>query len=290
LRANRTYPRRKEPGVCRIALLGDSFFFGFEVGFEDTFGQNLERVLRRAGNDVEVLNFAVSGFGTAEMLQSFDGQVRAYSPDLVIAEWHSSDLDDNVRSQLYQMRDGRLQRGATSYLPATDFQAQLLGSPGFRWLAEHSQLYNGMRDRISTFMQRLLAKMRTKPADAPAGDAATSDDSDLRIAFKAELSEALLRELRRHVEAAGSRFLVVDIPRRIDRTTFKSNFELLPRALTNDPAYISPVRAFRAAAGAATKIYWETGQGHLSPIGNRIVADVVAVSAAPMLHDCRHQP
>src|SRR4051812_43341985 len=70
MRSGRDFPATKPPGVCRIALLGDSFFMGYEVRFEDSFAAVLEQRLNELGINVEVLNFAVSGFGTAEELKT----------------------------------------------------------------------------------------------------------------------------------------------------------------------------------------------------------------------------
>jgi len=44
----------------RVALVGDSFTFGMEVPYEDTWGAQLERAL---AGDVQVLNFGVDGYG-----------------------------------------------------------------------------------------------------------------------------------------------------------------------------------------------------------------------------------
>src|SRR5215471_925254 len=60
--------RSPKPGIafadrstsCRIALVGDSYTFGQDVRFEDSWGYRLELAL---GEQCQVLNFAVSGYG-----------------------------------------------------------------------------------------------------------------------------------------------------------------------------------------------------------------------------------
>src|SRR4051794_17076478 len=59
MRADRDYPLAKPPGVCRIALFGDSFFMGYELALEDTFAAKLEKRLNARGVTAEVLNFSV---------------------------------------------------------------------------------------------------------------------------------------------------------------------------------------------------------------------------------------
>jgi hypothetical protein len=286
MRADHDFPESKPPNLCRIALLGDSYFIGFEASLEDTFAHLLEAHLRQAGLAVEVLNFAVSGHGTAEMLLTFDGYSRKFAPDLVIAEWHGSDWQDNVRSGLFQLKDGHLRRLAATYLPATKLQAIFLGSPAYRWMAENSQLYNAMRDYTARIVKRLLVAVRGRPK--PNGDEGDTD-SATPLAAQVGLGIALVEELKRHVEEAGARFVMVDVPRRLNRQHFESSFVQLPAMLTDDPAFISPVSAFEAAAGPETTIYTEKGNSHLTALGNRLLAELVAekIEADPWADKCK---
>ncbi|ULA65111.1 MAG: conserved membrane protein of unknown function [Nitrospira sp.] len=65
----------------RIALIGDSFTFGDEVAYEDTWGHQLEKLL---GPDVQVLNFGVNAYGTGQAYLRYLHDVRAWHPDMVI--------------------------------------------------------------------------------------------------------------------------------------------------------------------------------------------------------------
>ena len=69
LRSDKEIPYEKPGGTFRIVGLGDSFAMGYEVDLEDTYLYRLEEELHKRGvKDVEVVNLAVSGFGTAEEL------------------------------------------------------------------------------------------------------------------------------------------------------------------------------------------------------------------------------
>jgi len=286
MRADHDFPESKPPNLCRVALLGDSYFIGFESSFEDSFAHRLEADLRKAGLASEVLNFAVSGHGTAEMLLTFDGYARKFSPDLVVAEWHGSDWQDNVRSGLFQVKDGHLQRLAATYLPATKIQAIFLGSPTYRWMAENSQFYNAVRDYTARLVKRVLVAVRGRP---PAGGADGDNEDASPAAAQVDLSIALIQELRRHVEEANARFIMVDVPRRLNRQKFESSFAQLLAQLTGDPAFISPVSAFEMAAGPETKLYTEKGNYHLTSLGNRLLADLVAekIATGPWADKCK---
>jgi hypothetical protein len=81
--------RSPRPGVAfadgrarhRIAIVGDSFTFGLEVPYEDSWGHRLEGAL---GPDVQVLNFGVDGYGIDQAYLRYDRDIRPWRPDVVI--------------------------------------------------------------------------------------------------------------------------------------------------------------------------------------------------------------
>lgn len=97
------HPVAKPEGVLRIALLGDSFAEAAQVEIEETFfrrlGPALEACGAAGGRRVEVLNFGVSGWGTAQELVALRTKVRDYAPDVVILlVVPTNDLRNNVRA------------------------------------------------------------------------------------------------------------------------------------------------------------------------------------------------
>gem|GEM_PF-498652 len=77
----------------RIALVGDSFTFGDEVSYEESWGHQLERNL---GPEFQVLNFGVSGYGTDQAYLRYKRDVRTWRPDIVIFGLISDDLLRNM--------------------------------------------------------------------------------------------------------------------------------------------------------------------------------------------------
>ncbi|MDP3091182.1 MAG: SGNH/GDSL hydrolase family protein [Nitrospira sp.] len=75
--------------TIRIALIGDSYTFGDEVAYEDTWGYQLEKLL---GPDVQVLNFGVNAYGTGQAYLRYLQDVRAWHPDVVIFGFVDHDL------------------------------------------------------------------------------------------------------------------------------------------------------------------------------------------------------
>lgn len=76
----------RRPGVLRIACLGGSTTEGGNsLGFVGSFPGRLGPALqRRTGREVEVLNFAVASWTTAEMVAAWFLLVQDYRPDLVV--------------------------------------------------------------------------------------------------------------------------------------------------------------------------------------------------------------
>ncbi|HKW12423.1 MAG TPA: hypothetical protein VJO33_18695, partial [Gemmatimonadaceae bacterium] len=77
------------PHRHRIALVGDSFTFGLEVRYEETWGQQLETAL---GGDYQILNFGVDGYGVDQAYLHFRRDVIQWHPDVVILGVVSDDL------------------------------------------------------------------------------------------------------------------------------------------------------------------------------------------------------
>lgn len=69
------------PTRHRIALVGDSFTFGLEVPYEDTWGHQLELML---GPEFQVLNFGVDGYGVDQAYLRYQLDVLPWRPEIVI--------------------------------------------------------------------------------------------------------------------------------------------------------------------------------------------------------------
>lgn len=90
------------PRTMRIAVLGDSYVQGIAVRMEQTLTSWLEREMQPcvAPQDrrVEVLNFGVSGYGTAQELLTWRHHAKKYRPDIVVLGFYTNnDVFNNVR-------------------------------------------------------------------------------------------------------------------------------------------------------------------------------------------------
>jgi hypothetical protein len=100
---DREHEKQKPPNTVRIAVLGDSFSEAMHVPQEDTFWWLMERRLKScpafAGKNVEVINFGVSGYGTAQELITLRQKVWDYQPDIVLLAFLTfNDIMDNSKA------------------------------------------------------------------------------------------------------------------------------------------------------------------------------------------------
>ena len=277
-------PLVKPPGECRVALLGDSYFVGFESDYPHSFAKQLEDDLRARGHNCRVLDFAVSGFGTAEMLIALQHRALRYHPDIVLMSWHATDPDDNIRSNLFKLDDdGKLAATGRPFLPGIGVSDRLMRFRAYRWLIENSQLYSAVRERAAGMVKALL--VRAQIAAAHGGSAATAPASEAEDGVlppvnarpgSPALDNALIFAVDGAARGAGAKFMVFDIPARHSRSEFITMRDWLPQPVLFQLAVVSPIEAFRAANPMAAPLYLEHGHLHWTARGNAIAAKVAA--------------
>lgn len=92
---DREYTQTKNPGVFRIAVLGDSFTFGWRVKLEECYVKQLERLLNEGAEStrqVEVLNFGVCAYNSRQEMIVLERKALSFEPDLVIVGFVTNDI------------------------------------------------------------------------------------------------------------------------------------------------------------------------------------------------------
>ncbi|HUP94275.1 MAG TPA: SGNH/GDSL hydrolase family protein [Burkholderiales bacterium] len=233
MRDDREITVRKAQGVYRIAVLGDSFTQAKELPVEKSFWRLLEVKLNQckpfAGKAVEVLNFGVDGYSTAQELQALRHRVWQFQPDMVLLAFYSgNDIQDNSREfatdhmqPTFAYRDGQLVLD-DSFLAASRYQ------PGLNiiWLMHQQisqysrvlQLLNKARD-----MAHQAVRRPTKHASANEGPTELFDyhkiylqpreDSAWENAWR--VTEGLVVQMSREVAAGGATFVIVTLSKGI---------------------------------------------------------------------------
>lgn len=83
----------KEPGVRRIAGIGDSVQFAWGVLAEDSYLRVVERKLvDETAGLFETLNFAVPGYNTAMEVDTYEHKVRHFKPDILVLHFLENDF------------------------------------------------------------------------------------------------------------------------------------------------------------------------------------------------------
>jgi len=282
MRADRDFPLGRQAGTCRIAVFGDSFFMGYELDLKDTFSARLEERLREDRYNADVLNFSVSGFGTAEMIRHYERFGRRFEPDVVVFQWHASDPEDNVRADLFDFEDGRVVATERSYLPLVALQDALMKFSLYRLITDQSHLYSFARERASVFARRLMAmaEKRTAEPGAEAHAAGAADDGpgepESKTPYEISLSAALLRHAAAMARGEERDFFVVEVPKRLSRASYGSTIGVLPGADLAELNVLSPLQDFRRLSSEDAKLYYERGHGHLTPLGVAVLVAAVA--------------
>lgn len=189
----------------RLLLFGDSFAEGWGVDVDDGLAARLDVELP----SFQVTNFGTAGYGTDQELLLFQQEGESLDPDLVIVLFYGNDLWNNVSRRGI----GARRTAKPVFRPDANGVLRLQGTPipitepeppdWRRTLIEHVHL--------AALVQRALA-------DAPLASRQMRDfygglyTEDPRFSQVWFLTESLLREFRRRVEAAGSAFRLVYIP------------------------------------------------------------------------------
>lgn len=186
---DREHAKQKPPHTFRIAVLGDSYAEALQVPSEAAFWHVLETRLRACpaldGRDVEVINFGVSGYGTAQELITLRQKVWDYSPDLVLlAVTTNNDITDNSRAlkktdeiPYFVYRDGKLTlddsfRNARSFRLRSSALTRL-GA----WIRDSSRVIQALHQAqyaLKNYLARRRASLAppTQPAHATTATAA----------------------------------------------------------------------------------------------------------------------
>jgi hypothetical protein len=162
----------KPDPVYRIAVLGDEYSEAMGVALRDTWWWRLEPELQRCdfqpGKLVEVLNFGVAGYGTAQELVLLQTTAMRYAPDLVLLQFSADDVIDNSFAlapnklrPFYFLDAHGVPRIDESFASAPDFARRM--QTRYRLaaeLADHTRAFQLVRDLAG---QTFIAPAHAEP-------------------------------------------------------------------------------------------------------------------------------
>ena len=281
---DREHSKSKPANTLRVAVVGDSYAEAFQVEREKAFWSVLEANLRDcpalAGREVEVINFGVSGYGTAQELLTLREKVWDYSPDVVLlAMTTNNDVLDNSRAlkltdeiPYFRLEGDRLALDDSFRRTAAfRLRTSALNRTG-RWLREHLRFVQAVHEGQGAIKSRLdawrdrrrLTKEKEKEgagevkatgatqtgATQTAGDVPADELGTANVIYREPsddvwrdawlMTEKLLAEMNAEVKTRGARFYVV---------TLSNGIQVFPDASARD--------AFARRVGAADLFYAE---------------------------------
>ncbi|MEK6281557.1 MAG: SGNH/GDSL hydrolase family protein [Acidobacteriota bacterium] len=218
---DRERSKEKPANTFRVAVLGDSMMEALQVPLEETASAIMEQRLQEcgtlSGRKVEVINFGVSSYGTAQELLTLRHKVWDYSPDLVLLAFTTSnDIKDNSRAlaqdpdlrAYFIYQDGKLVPDM-SFLESDRFRRQqsFVGKFLF-WLKDHSRIVQAVNSMRSALRARREANDQ-KSVDAYNFVYREPGDPVWNEAWR--VTEGTVVMMRDEVEKKGASFMVATL-------------------------------------------------------------------------------
>ncbi len=288
---DREYAVQKPEGVKRIAVLGDSFVFGFGVEENEAFAKVLERLLN--GNNsrgkYEVMNFGISAYGTEQEYLLLRDTVAAFHPDMVVLSFFPNDLKENVKYNLFEVQNSTLIQ-----TPKKDVGFSLKVRNMVSW---HSHLYSLFyfsvidNKKISNLLIGMhLLNPSTKDPKADFNTLIYSNEQSKEYEQAFQKTLLLLDAMKKYLDERNIHFMVLVSPAKeqvdegmmqkfasenglndINRTRVQD--ELVPWLKKEGIAAINPLDEFRQKN--INNTFYFIVDGHWNVEGHTLVAEIL---------------
>lgn len=303
LRSLREFSYNKPPGVKRILLIGDSFFWGYGVDDRDIISEVLQRKVR---DSIEVINGAVTGYATDQELLWLVEEGLKYQPDLVILGcFPTNDLADISVSVMmgypkpfFAFNGDRLVARNVPVPDTRETRRKAFDKPDTvfgrlkKFLRHHIHTYQFITGRLNSIPT--LRNFFLKVGLAEEFTTALPGVPEYRLKSEKVLPlfNALIKEIKQVSEEAGADFLLVFIPEKeqdpenlvgysgIREGAFERNSEmsLYLSQLTSDNnmKFLDLLPIIRQHHNRGKHIHTpEEYNHHWSPLGHRVAADAI---------------
>jgi hypothetical protein len=197
-----------------------------QVPMEQTFWHLLESKLAScpafAGRQLEVLNFGVSNYGTAQELLALRTRVWAYAPDMVVLAFTpGNDMHNNSRAlerddlRPYFIYQGDQLVADMSFRDAPVHRQKMTRLNNVLYdTINHSrllQLGNSLRDAAVTRRYQAAQQERGGGSESGVEDQSFQPPQDQTWQKAWRVTEGIIAEMNREVRAHGAQFLVVSV-------------------------------------------------------------------------------
>ncbi|PIE31885.1 G-D-S-L family lipolytic protein [candidate division KSB3 bacterium] len=221
---DREHVVEKPPNTIRIAVLGDSYAEALQIPLETAFWKVMEHKLEEqpafAGRRVEVINFGVSGDGTAQEFLTLQHYVWKYEPDIVLLALltgndirnNSKKLESNLLRPFFVFQNDTLVLD-NSFLESPVYKRKTAPVQSiYRMLSRHLRVL-----QLCNAVKRQAVAYRQKRKELLKGDEFGLDHliympphlPEWEEAWK--ITEAILMKMHREIVQHNARLLVVTL-------------------------------------------------------------------------------
>jgi len=324
----REFPLEKEKNTLRIAVIGDSYVEALQVPREQNFCRLIEKTFSKdaaaSGKKIEVLNFGISAYNTAQLYMRLKNLARKYNPDIVI-------VAESVDATRYLSPDGGGFFRARPTFTLNDKnelvadysrqEAWLQSPEGVRvrstaWLREHSHIWGVVAkaaEQITMFVDELekgdakfgapVTEKKTafEKTDGPAcinGVFITPE-----AVFSPELPSVnlphkmaalrkwwpvhaeLLRKMKKECDSAKARMVMLRLPQ-VNAYDNVAETKLLKEfAISNSLQFIDTTKTFSDFDDEKDPLFYDP---HLCSNGHQLLAKQVCAEIAPVIEEKLH--
>lgn len=210
--------KQKPPNTFRVAVIGDSYAEAMQVPYGETFCAVMQRHLAEcpelSGKDVQVMNFGVDGYGTAQELLTLRRQVWTYSPDAVVLEFfpgndirnNSVILEGDQCRPFYVYRNGKLVLTGP-FITSRSFRLWCMARFDYRTMS----LLTLLEHAWSVIMEPAHIPSAKDPEEVAINYSIYKPPADAAWRAAWQVTEGLLGQMNAEVKAHGARFLVATL-------------------------------------------------------------------------------
>lgn len=287
---DREFDYKKPSNTIRIGVFGDSFTFGEGVQNNETYPKRLEHLLihdekmKDSPFRIEVLNFGIGKTGTSHQLAWYQKEGRKYHLDYVILGFLSGNDFGNNWGGVFYLKEDKLVHNPTAYSSIRKIQNIVYHIPFYKWLANHSHLVNLLRKTVTIFHDRRQLQKGKSFNELNKENAKALDSKKIYLTLR------LIEEFRKEVLEDNSRFLVVHLPAKGQRSLstytkqeqisyFIILWDTLSKNLREKNIEVLDLVPFFSTL-PETQVYFKD-DGHMTKYGNQAVASHIYKTISP---------
>jgi hypothetical protein len=286
----------KPAGVKRVAIMGDSHSEGLQVPLQDTYARRLEESLNDSAHktsdktNYEVVNFACSGYSTAQEYVQFLEEVVPYKPDVTVILMHwgntTANIVDPTKRRLAQPRP-YFYLNSQGQLTEDDSVSDWYYKPGaenepfaktISFLQRHSRIYGVLCQtdlalninerlywRLRGAFQRVLTNLQGKDHKAePPGPVYAPQDAT-------KVTEEIVVALSKECAKKDSKLVIMLLPDPSGKASEKLSKELTELGAKNNFGLLDLSDAFKKHPNSKELFL----RVHLSSQGHKFVSDTL---------------